>query len=188
MVQSMVKQEEPVETSQQKRKLALPDLKAHLIFWPLAIGGFALDLWSKSAVFDWLDTLDSYSVIDGFIQFITAQNKGAAWSMFYGRTVLLVAVAILALAAIILFFLFSGRQPRIVHIAMGFFAAGVSGNLYDRCFNNGQVRDFIDVSYRGYHWPTFNVADSLLVIGVGLLIISTFITGKPARKHGQPQK
>ncbi len=188
MAQTMAKQTEPVETSQQKRAFRLPDLKAHLIFWPLAIGGFALDLWSKNAAFRRLGTLDSYSVIDGFIQLITAENKGAAWSLFSGRTGLLIVVAILALAVIIALFLFSGKQPGIIHIAMGFFAAGVSGNLYDRCFNNGQVRDFIDVYYRGYHWPTFNVADSLLVIGVGLLIISTLFTGKPAQIHGQPQK
>jgi signal peptidase II len=64
----------------------------------------------------------------------------------------------------------------------------VCGNMYDRIFNGGAVRDFIDVYYRGHHWHTFNVADSLLCIGVGLLIISTFLIERPGRKHDQQRK
>jgi signal peptidase II len=62
----------------------------------------------------------------------------------------------------------------LVHVALGLFAAGVCGNLYDRIFNDGLVRDFIDVYYRQHHWPAFNVADSMLCIAVGLGIISCF--------------
>jgi signal peptidase II len=72
------------------------------------------------------------------------------------------------------FFLFSGTKQRLVHVALGLFAAGVCGNLYDRIFNDGLVRDFIDVYYRQYHWPAFNVADSMLCIAVGLGVISCF--------------
>jgi len=170
------------------QKSLIPDFKAHLIFWPLAIGGFALDLWSKWAVFNWLKPGESYDVMDGFLRLIIAQNNGAAWGIFGGRSTLLVMVSSFALIGIIGFFLFSGRQPRVIHVALGFFAAGVSGNLYDRYFHNGFVRDFIDVHYRSFSWPTFNVADSLLCIGVGLLIISSIFIGKPAQKHDQPQK
>ena len=54
-----------------------------------------------------------------------------------------------------------------VQVALGLFAAGVSGNLWDRIFNGGQVRDFIDVVYwPGRHWHTFNVADAMLCIAV----------------------
>ena len=85
-------------------------------------------------------------------------------------------------------FLFSGRQPRIFHVALGFLAAGVSGNLYDRVFNDGSVRDFIDVYYHSFHWPTFNVADILLCVGAGLLLISTFIIEMLDRKHAQQRR
>lgn len=166
----------------------IPDFKAHLIFWPLTIGGFALDLWSKWAVFNWLKSDESYNVIDGFVQLIRAENNGAAWGIFAGRSTLLVMVSSIALIVIIMVFLFSGRQHRLIHVALGFFAGGVSGNLYDRYFHHGLVRDFIDVHYHNLRWPTFNVADSLLVIGVGLLIISTIFIEKPAQKHDQPQK
>jgi len=85
-------------------------------------------------------------------------------------------------------FLLGGSRSRLVHVALGLFAAGVCGNLYDRVFNGGAVRDFIDVYYRSYHWHTFNAADTLLCIGVGLLIIATSFTEKPARKRDPQQK
>jgi len=168
--------------------LALPDSKAHLIFWSLFTAGLVLDLWTKWAVFGRLEYSGSYSVIDGFLQIVTALNNGAAFGMFAGNSYFLMGVASLALVVIISVFLFGGNRQRLVHVALGFFAAGISGNLYDRIFNDGLVRDFIDVYYRNYHWPAFNVADSMLCIGVGLLIISTLFTPQSYRKHAQQQK
>jgi len=169
---------------------ALPDLKAHLIFWSLAIGGLLLDLWSKKAAFDWLSREQSQnvSIIDGFLRFIIALNDGAAFSTFSGKAYLLTAISVVALIVVFGVFLFSGTQYRSIHIALGLFTGGICGNLYDRIFNGGLVRDFIDVYYRDKHWPTFNVADSLLCIGVGLLIVSTFLTEKPSQKHAQQHK
>ncbi len=169
---------------------ALPDSKAHFIFWPLAIGGLLLDLWSKKAVFDWLGREPSHtvSIIDGFLRFIIALNDGAAFSTFAGKPYILMSISIVALMVVIGVFLFSGTQYRSIHIALGLFAGGICGNLYDRIFNEGLVRDFIDVYIGNKHWPTFNVADSLLCIGVGLLIVSTFITEKSSQKHAQQHK
>jgi len=167
---------------------SLPDAKSHLIFWSLMSGGLALDLWTKKAVFNWLETHETYSVIDGFLRLIIAVNNGAAFSLFAGKPYFLAIVSIIAIVGILVVFLLSGGMQKLIHIALGLFAAGVCGNLYDRLFNDGSVRDFIDI-YRGsYHWPTFNVADSLLCIGVGLLVISTFLIEKPAQKHDQQHK
>jgi signal peptidase II len=160
---------------------ALPDLKAHLIFWPLVAIGLALDLWSKSTVFGWLERKPGNIIflIDGFLSFIRAVNRGAAFGIAAEYSYLLVIVSVIALGVILVFFFFSGSQQRLVQIALAFFTAGICGNLYDRIFNAGLVRDFIDVVYwPGRHWPAFNIADSLLCIGVGLLIISTFLSKK----------
>lgn len=168
----------------------MPDLKAHLIFWTLAMGGLSLDLWSKKAVFDWLGREQSHSVsiIDGLLRFIIALNDGAAFSTFSGKAYLLTAISVVALLVVFGVFLFSGTQYRSIHIALGLFTGGICGNLYDRIFNDGLVRDFIDVYIGNKHWPTFNVADSLLCIGVGLLMVSTFLTEKPSQKHAQQRK
>jgi signal peptidase II len=156
------------------RLLALPDLSAHLIFWPLMVFGIALDLWSKRAVFDWLEHRGSISIIDGFLRFVRASNNGAAFGLFSGYPYWLIVVSCVALVVIFACFFFGGTKQRLVYVALGLFAAGVCGNLYDRIFNDGLVRDFIDVYYRQHHWPAFNVADSLLCIAVGLGIISCF--------------
>ncbi len=180
--------------SSRHRVLVLPDLKAHLIFWPLMLVGLALDLWSKKAVFEWLEQQPSrsISIINDVVRFVLAENDGAAFGIFSGKPYHLAAVSVIALVIIFAIFLFSRIHHKLVHIALALFAAGVCGNLYDRIFNNGSVRDFIDVhiqiSGREYRWPTFNVADSLLCIGVGLLFISTLLTEKSSQKHAQQRK
>ena len=109
-----------------------------------------------------------------------ALNDGAAFGFFAGHPYKLIVVSVIALIFVLVFFLFfSGTGPRLFHIALGLFAAGVCGNLYDRIFNDGLVRDFIDITiWPGKHWPAFNVADSMLCIAVGLWIISCFQTPK----------
>lgn len=73
--------------------------------------------------------------------------------------------------------------------SLGCITAGIIGNLYDRAFNGGCVRDFIDVLIPviDYHWPTFNVADSLLCIGVGLMILGN-LTSTTDRTRDLPQR
>lgn len=157
--------------SNKTTSLSLPDFKAHLIFWPIIILGLVLDLWTKKAVFDWLDSRPDYVVIDGFMKLVMARNDGAAFGLFSGKTFLLTVVPIGALITSLIFFLSCGRQQRKIHIALGLIAAGACGNLYDRIFNDGWVRDFIYVYYRSFDWPAFNIADSLLCIGVAVLVV-----------------
>jgi signal peptidase II len=148
----------------------------HLLFWPIFGAGLALDLWSKFAVFDWLSNQgrDGFTIISGFLKLQLAVNPGAAFGMAAGHRWQFVVVSVAALLMVLAAFLFTGTQRKIVLVALALFAAGVCGNLYDRLFNEGLVRDFIDVVYwPGRHWPAFNVADSMLCISVGLLILST---------------
>jgi signal peptidase II len=149
----------------------------HLLFWPIFGAGLILDLWSKYAVFNWLANQghDGFTIINGFLKFQLAVNPGAAFGMAAGHKWQLVMVSVVALVVDLAFFLFGWTKRKIVLVAQALFAAGVCGNLYDRLFNGGLVRDFIDVVYwPGKHWPAFNVADSMLCIAVGLLLLSSF--------------
>ena len=168
----------------------MPDAAAHLIFWPVAIIGLAADLWTKWAVFNWLENRmpQNFSVIDGFFRFVLALNEGAAFGIAAGRTAQLTIVSVIALIAIFAIFFFSRIRQRFMILALGLFVAGICGNLYDRIFNQGCVRDFIDVYYRGSHWPAFNLADSMLCIAVALILISTIRSEIASRKHVQQQK
>jgi len=169
----------------------MPPLSIQFLFWPIVISGFILDIWSKKAVFDWLIQKQFYkvSIVDGFLQLVLAENAGAAFGIASGQRYLLIAVSLLALIAILAVFFFSRIEHKLLYVALALFTAGVCGNLYDRIFNDGMVRDFIDIYVGKYHWPVFNAADSMLCIGVGLMIISgLFISCKPCQKHAQQQK
>lgn len=169
----------------------LPNLSMHIIFWSLMLGGLGLDLWSKKAVFEWLSDRprNRAVIVEGFIQMVTAENSGAAFGVAAGRRELLVISSVAALAVITGVFFFGAVRHKLVCVSLGLFAAGVCGNLYDRLFNDGRVRDFIDIAYwHGRHWPAFNLADSMLCAAVGLLIISVFFIDKPCQKHPLQQR
>lgn len=173
---------QPQQSSHSGTSRPVSRLTATLLFWPVALGGAALDLWSKWAVFRWLASTETqhYPLIDGFLQFILRENEGAAFSLFRGWTYFLVGISAIALIVVIGVFFFGKICSRIMLFALGCITAGIIGNLYDRAFNGGRVRDFIDVYVGSHHWPTFNVADSLLCIGVGLLVIVNLKAQKEA--------
>jgi signal peptidase II len=110
------------------------------------------------------------------VNFILRENAGAAFSILHGQRFFLTATSAAAFFVVILFFLFGSIHRRVMQIALACILGGIVGNFYDRAFLNGHVRDFIDVLIPviRYNWPTFNVADSLLCIGVGLLIAANF--------------
>jgi signal peptidase II len=171
--------------------VCLPDVKAHVIFWTLLLVGLAADLWTKRAVFAWLEhePQQGAQILNGILSFRLALNDGAAFGIAEGRFSFLVGVSFLALIVIVGVFFFGRAQQRIVQVALGLFAAGVSGNLWDRLFNEGRVRDFIDVVYwPGRHWHTFNVADAMLCVAVGLLVVATLLTDSSCRTRAQPRK
>lgn len=166
------------DLSSSKRCSRMPDFVGHLLFWPIAIGGAAFDLWSKYAIFNWLPSLpgETYTLIDGYVHFILRENAGAAFSILHGQRFFLTATSAAAFIVVILFFLFGSIHRRVMQIALASILGGIVGNFYDRAFLEGHVRDFIDVLIPviRYNWPTFNVADSMLCIGVGLMIIANF--------------
>ena len=153
---------------------------AHLLFWPVFLIGLAADLWTKSVVFDWLapHAPQRYSVIDGFFEFVLVENRGAAWGVASGRTIPLIIVSIIAILIVFSVFLFARKPQAVVVFSLGLFAAGICGNLYDRLFNNGQVRDFLDFYYGDVHFPAFNIADSMLTVAVFLLVLTTLFCQK----------
>ncbi|HPS55561.1 MAG TPA: signal peptidase II [Sedimentisphaerales bacterium] len=171
-------------------KFALTPLKYHLIFWPIVIAGIAADLWTKSAIFDWLvhSGHSTYTVIQGFFRLVLAQNEGAAFGIAAGQRYLLTTVSCVALILILLIFFFGRIKQKLLIVALAMFTAGICGNLYDRLFNDGCVRDFIDIVYwSGKHWPAFNIADSLLCIAMVLILIAS-LTEPSDQKHDSQQK
>jgi len=110
------------------------------------------------------------SVVPGFFYLVHVGNTGAAWSLFTGRSVLLAALAIGTLAAIFLWRRALGLRDRTVQMSFGLLCGGILGNLVDR-LRHGHVIDFLDFHFGSYVYPTFNIADSGICVGVIIYLL-----------------
>ncbi len=120
------------------------------------------------------------TVIPGFFNLIHTENSGIAFSMFAGassawKLVLLIGVSFALLVTVVVVALKSRHVKWETGVGLALIVGGASSNLLDR-IRFGQVVDFLDVYYRSYHWPTFNVADSAIVVGAGLLLLDILIS------------
>jgi signal peptidase II len=114
---------------------------------------------------------ESRPVVHGFFDLTYVRNTGAAWGILGGQNASLTILSVVMLAAILIFrrsFLSDTWEHR---VALGLMVGGIVGNLMDR-LRLGWVTDFLDFHYKGYHWPSFNVADAAICVGVGIYILS----------------
>lgn len=156
------------------------------LFWILALTLFVLDQATKV----WINArlpLGTYgppraiTVIDGFFYLVHVGNTGAAWSMFTGRSMLLACFALAALAGIYFWRHTLSLKARPVQISFGLLCGGIVGNLVDRLVH-GHVIDFLDFHFGSYIYPTFNVADSGICVGVAIYLIWSLKNPEPARQ------
>lgn len=125
---------------------------------------------------------DGITVIPGFFHIIHVYNEGAAWGMFTGYSSALALLGLVALAAIFLFRRHLELHRPFIQIIFGLLIGGIIGNMIDR-FAHGHVVDFLDFHFGSYRYPTFNIADCGITIGVALYIILTLIEGWKERHH-----
>lgn len=113
-----------------------------------------------------------FNIINEFLRLNYIQNTGAAWSILEGKQYLLIGITILMLI-LVYNMSFSFDNNKLINFTFGILFGGIIGNLFDRVLY-GMVRDFIDINVFGYNFPVFNIADMLIVLGVVILLISTF--------------
>ena len=135
----------------------------------------ALDQGTKFLVLQWLGPTQQRVVIDGFFRFVHWGNTGAAWSLFRDRNDLLAVVSIMALLALFFWRRHFYIQSSLGQISLGLIFGGITGNLLDR-LRYHQVIDFLRFylyrrSGEELGFPAFNIADSAICVGVGLLIL-----------------
>ena len=136
----------------------------------------AADQASKWLVVRFLPLNTVRDVIKGCFRLWHVRNSGAVWGFFSGHDGGLVpgvitALAIAALLVVAFFFLHADRRQRLELAAYASILGGALGNIIDR-LRLGYVVDFLDAYVKSQHWPTFNVADSCITIGVLLLAVS----------------
>jgi signal peptidase II len=136
---------------------------------------FAADRLSKWLIETRVSFDDIYTVIPGLFDIVHSQNRGVAFGLFNDstsewRTLLLVAAAVAAVVMVTVMLWSAHNLERRTLWGLAMVLGGATGNVFDRIVW-GHVTDFLSVYIGRYQWPTFNVADSAIVIGSGLLML-----------------
>jgi signal peptidase II len=133
-----------------------------------------LDQISKALVLKHIPLYQIITVIPGFFNLSHVHNPGGAFGLFARnasvfRHWMFLGAILLALILILYFYHHTPRSHRWLGAALAMIFGGAIGNLIDR-IRFGEVVDFLDVYVGVYHWPTFNIADSGVTVGVGIFI------------------
>jgi signal peptidase II len=144
----------------------------------VSLGVLVLDQWTKWLVEVHLPHHSAQPIIPGLLNLTHVRNTGVAFGLFAsdgggGSGWLLTLLGLGALVAVGLYFWFAPTRDRSLLVALALVVGGAIGNLIDRV-SSGAVTDFIDVYVGAHHWPSFNVADSAISIGILLMAIDSF--------------
>lgn len=141
----------------------------------------ALDIGSKYLMVSVLGVVDygdfriaerSITAMPKLLEFVYHENTGAGFGIFQDRVVLLSIFTALAMAGLVVYLCLNKKESKLLRLALVLVLGGGLGNLYDRVFI-GYVRDFLNFLFIDF--PVFNVADSFVTVGAGLMIIYTIV-------------
>lgn len=168
-----------------------PAYKPNYVFLVVvSVVSLVLDLgtkyWAKIRLEDKSWSERRIDVIKGFFSFIFAKNRGGAWGLLQDepetvRRPFFLGISVLAIIFIVSLYRKLTPQQWALKWGLPLVLGGALGNLVNRIQYN-YVVDFIDFSYKGHHWPTFNVADIAIVVGVGLMAVDMFTPNRTATK------
>ena len=152
------------------------------LFYAIAIFIIALDQLTKAWATASLEPVERITLVPGYLDFsyLTGGNTGIAFGLFQGQR-WLVALFMIALAALALYYAreinWAVREPNVVG---GGLVGGALGNMLDR-IRLGHVVDFVDFHLGAHHWPTFNLADSVICISVAWIVVRQLRSGDGAK-------
>jgi signal peptidase II len=141
-----------------------------LYYYLIALLLIGLDQLTKWLVVRNMYFGESIPIIDQVLYITSHRNTGAAWGILPGQMWFFYVITFLVIIFIIYYMQKHAKQHKWLGISLGMMLGGAIGNFIDRVFRQ-EVVDFIHVIIVNYHFPIFNVADSSLCIGVGLLFI-----------------
>ena len=142
-------------------------MKKNRYLW--VVGIILLDQIVKLVVRSTMYVGESIPVINDIFHFTYVQNRGAAFNMLDGKSVILIAIPTIAIAVAIWYMEKHLEEHWTLFVSLVLVIAGGIGNLIDRCFM-GFVTDMFDFRF----WPVFNVADIAVCVGAGILVLYTF--------------
>jgi signal peptidase II len=145
-----------------------------ILFLSILVGGVVLDQITKFLVVRTLPLGEQTPVIDGFFNLVFIYNRGAAFGLFANLSpefawIFFIITTSLVLGVVAFLWWRLPEYQTVAAVGFSLIFAGAVGNLIDR-IRLGQVIDFLDFHVGRYHWPAFNVADSLVCVGAGFLL------------------
>jgi signal peptidase II len=157
---------------------------ARLYPFLISAGVFVLDRVTKQVIRDRVSPWDNFAVIPGFFSIVHTENQGAAFGLFAEstsafRTIFLIALAVGVMLLITGLLVQPWRgglsSTYMMRVGLALVLGGATGNVYDRVAR-GAVTDFLEFYFGSYQFPTFNVADSAITVGAGLLLLDMWRT------------
>ena len=149
------------------------------IYIALVLLVFALDRASKILVLNILENAGKVDIyINSFLSLYLVWNQGIGFGLFSFDQSLIyngITLFIFFINLIIIYLIYKEKAPKTYFLVI--ILGGSSGNLFDRYYYSA-VPDFIDLSYKGYHWFIFNVADIFITLGIICLILAEFLNYK----------
>jgi signal peptidase II len=148
--------------------------KRNILFLAITLLVVLLDQATKAWILATLKLHEGFPLIDGFFNIVHVRNPGAAFGFLAGapplfRYIFFLAVTVAAIVLILHYLRVSRIEEPSLVSALALILAGAVGNLIDR-IRFGEVVDFLDVYIGSHHWPAFNVADSAITVGAGVLM------------------
>ena len=159
-------------------------VKRWQLFSTITVAGLLADQASKAYIHSSMRLFDSIQVVENFFHITYVRNRGAAFSFLSDaswRLPFFITISIIAAAVILIAFRKLRDDQKLAHISLAMIFSGAVGNLIDR-IRLGEVIDFLDAHWYRHHWPAFNVADSLICVGVFLLAIDMMLEEKRQKK------
>jgi len=155
----------------------------YTLFAVLTIVGVLIDQATKFYIDRSMQLFDSIPVVTDFFNITYVRNRGAAFSFLSNaswRLPFFIGVSLVAAIAIIVAFHKLRDDQKLAQTSLAMIFSGAIGNLVDR-LRLGEVIDFLDVHWYRHHWPAFNVADSLICVGVFLLAVDMLLDEKHSK-------
>ena len=160
-------------------------------YYLVAILILVIDYVTKWAVRVKMDLQLPVEIIPGYLRFSYWENSGVAFGLFDSvdsiwKPYILASMAVIAVIVIVLYSMHVSAERKLLQAALAIMMGGILGNFVDR-ITRGYVVDFIDFHIHDmFSWPTFNIADSAITIGIALLLIDTVKNPAAEEAAAQP--
>lgn len=153
-----------------------------MFYYIIALVAILVDQLTKWWIVKYMELGESIQVIENFLYITSHRNRGAAWGILQGQMWFFYIITVIVMVVLVYFIQKEAKGNRFLGISLALMLGGAAGNFIDRVFRK-EVVDFANTYIFGYDFPIFNVADSALVIGVGLIMVQMIREEREAKKN-----